>query len=244
MIDDPTEEVLTEIFGRNSGWNADDVQGAKLSPGFPDVRSFAQLLAIDPDEEALQRFLTERPQFLLGMFGQGDDSDVGFLTKPRVGPNFADFALFNINQGGARVMLVELERSTATLFTEKGTPARTLQTAMGQVRDWHQWLTLNGSTFVRDAITELKTLPEFPDRALNGSFRSRSAEGIEQGWRQFGGYDDPVFRYAIVVGRWAKLSEEDQKRLLFLNKHDGNLHQIYTYDCVARRAYDRPAVWP
>lgn len=141
-------------------------------------------------------------------------------------------------------MLVEIERSSAQLFTDKGTPARTLQTAMGQMQDWHQWMCVNGLTFVRDSIAYLKTLPAFPQRASNGSFRSRSSEGIEDGWRGFGGYEDPGFDYAIVIGRWGKLSAEDRKRLVFLNKHDDKLHRILTYDQLARRAYDRPAVWP
>ena len=107
MIDDQTEEVLGEIFGRHSGWNEDDVREAKLSPGFHDVRDLAALLSREPDESSLQSFLTDRPQFLLGMFGQGDDGDIGFLTKPQVGTKFADFAIFNVGQGGCRVTSVD-----------------------------------------------------------------------------------------------------------------------------------------
>ncbi len=245
MIDTKTEEVLAGIFGRVSGWNSDDVRAAKMCPGFDDIRDFAGLLSTEPGEEQMQKFVEEHPQFLLGLFGQGDDCDVAFITKPPIGTGYrADFALLNINQGGCRITLVELERPSEPLFTKRGTPAKTLQSALGQVQDWHEWITSNKQTFVSDTVEAAKALPEFPDRSPNGSFRLRSPEGIEDGWRAFAGYKDPFINYGIVIGRWSQLDAEHRSRLVSMNRQDQFVRTIYTYEQVARRAYDRPAVWP
>src|SRR5262245_39316634 len=102
MINEGTEKVLNEIFGWHSGWAADDIRPIKLSPGFPDIKAFAELLASEPSEEALQSFLENRPQIVTGLCGQGDDATLGLLIKPPIGTKFrADFAVLTANQGGA-----------------------------------------------------------------------------------------------------------------------------------------------
>ena len=245
MIDSKTEAVLAGIFGQVSGWNADDVRTAKMCPGFSDIRDFASLLTTGPGEEQMQKFIEERPQFVLGLFGQGDDCDLAFLTKPSIGTGYrADFAILNVNQGGCRITLIELERPSERLFTKKGTPAKTLQSALGQIQDWHEWITPNKQTFVSDTLNAAKALPLFPERSPNRGFRLRSSEGIESAWRAFGGYKDPFVNYGIVIGRWSELDDQHRSRLVSMNRQDSILRTIYTYEQVARRAYDRPAVWP
>lgn len=210
--------------------------------GFPDILALARLLQGDPPEAQLQTLLTQRPQFLLGHFSRGDDGDVGFITKPRIGNKNADFAVFNLGQGGCTVGLVEIERPGSRLFTKKLTPARTLQTAIGQIQDWHQWLSLNGSVFVHDSIELLETLPEFPSSSSNGSFRVGNSGDLAASWREFGGFDLPIFEFCIVIGRWSKLSKREKDRLLHLNRSN-EFRQIQTYDQLVRRAYSRPILW-
>ena len=230
---------------KNTGWDNDEVRTVKMCPGFNDIKAFASLLSENPGEEELQKFLEARPQLLFGLFGQGDDSDLAFVTKPCVGTSYkADFAVLNIGQGGCVINLVEIEKASESLFTGKSTPAKTLQSAIGQVQDWTQWVESNKATFVSDTVEMVKKLPLFPKASKNGSFRLRSPESIEQGWKAFGGYEFPKVRFSIIAGRWATMSEEHQKRLAFLNSSDNKSYTIYTYDKVARRAYDRPAVWP
>jgi hypothetical protein len=240
-MDDKVEQVIAQIFGAPAGWALEDQQGVVLSPGYEDIKAFAALLVTEPPEEHLQSFLEDHPQFLMGMADSGDESNAAFISKPPIGTQYrADFAILRTNQGGAWIQLVELERASTNLFTQKGTPARLLQSAMGQVRDWHQWITLNQQTFVRDTVEMAKRLPQYPDRSENKSFRLRSADSLERSWRAFGGYDNPAISYTIIVGRWANLSEEHRKRLVFLNRHDSNLHKINTYDQITRNAFARP----
>lgn len=245
MINDETEEILAQIFGRNTGWSSDEVDLVKLCPGFNDIKSLAELLSGKPSEESLQKFLEERPQILFGLFGQGDDSDLAFITKPNVGNLYrADFAILNVGQGGCFIHLVELENSSDPLFTSKSTPAKTLQSAIGQVLDWSQWIEENRPTFVTDIIRIAKNLPQFPEKSKNSSFRLRTPESIEQSWRAFGGYEFPAIRYSIIAIRWATMSDDHKKRLVFMNSKENKEFTVFTYDRVARRAYDRPAVWP
>jgi hypothetical protein len=178
---------------------------------------------------------------LFGLFGEGGDSDQAFLTKPPIGTRFcADFAILNTSQGGSLITLVELEPSGEGLFTQQGTPARRLQGALGQIQDWAQWINQHKRTFVRDTVDLAKEMPKFPEVAANSSFRLWDAEHVESSWRTFGGFEDASIAYAIIVGRWSKMSEEHRERLLFLNRQQGKLATIYTFDQVARRAYDRP----
>ena len=243
MIDDTTEEVLSQIFGKTSGWSSEEQNLVKMCPGFEDIKSLAALLLTEPGEEQLQVFLEEKPQFLLGLFGHGDDTDVAFITKPAVSSfHKADFGILNVSQGGCSIQLIEIERSNVALFTKELTPAKALRSPMKQIRDWDQWISVNQQTFVRDTLAVAKQLPIFPERAKNNSFALRSSESIEQAWQHFGGYKHPHINYAIVMGRWSRLSPEEQDRLIFMNARDNHLHRIYTYDQVARRAYNRPIV--
>jgi hypothetical protein len=245
MIDNKTEEIITDIFGWHSGWTGDDIRPVKLSSGFPDIKAFAALLAEDPQEEELQTFLESRPQILTGLCGQGDDSTIGFLTKPPVGTKFhADFAILTIGQGGCGIELIEIERSSHPLFTQKGTPSRYLQAALGQVQDWSEWIISNQGTFVRDTLQLLKNSEEYPARSDNGNFRTFSREHIDKGWQAFHGFDDPYISYTIIIGRWSQLSEEHRRRLVTTNRKNQSHTRIWTYEQVARRSYERPLCFP
>ena len=57
MINDATEEVLAQMFGRSSGWADDEINAIKMCPGFDDIKAFASLLSGEPGEEELQKFL-------------------------------------------------------------------------------------------------------------------------------------------------------------------------------------------
>jgi hypothetical protein len=245
MIDDETEKIINDIFGWHSGWLADDIRPVKLSPGFPDIRALAELLQTEPTEEQLQKFLEVRPQFLTGLCGQGDDSTLGLLTKPPVGTmNRADFSVFTVNQGGCGISLIEIERSGYPLFTQQGTASRYLQTALGQTLNWAEWIRPNEATFIRDSLNLLKESAEYLARSLNGSFRIFSSEHIDHAWKTFNGFENPYVEFVIIIGRWSCLSEAHRKRLIQLNRSNGNRTTIRTYEQLARRAYDRPACFP
>jgi hypothetical protein len=133
MVSDEVRRVLGEIFDETGGIPDLQPKQSVLFGSFEDTIALAELLAADSSEEELQRLLTQRPQILLGAFGYAQNTDLAFLTKPPIGTQFkADFGILSFDQGGCTVHLVEIERANAQLFTQADTPARDLQTAMGQ----------------------------------------------------------------------------------------------------------------
>jgi len=99
------------------------------------LQQFSLLLDNCPDrEEVLHRFLVDHPVLL--------DPFVGVLyTKHELGDDFiTDFIIRRINN---EYIVVEIERSTHKLFTKKGILTASLNTAIGQVRDFQAWLSDN-----------------------------------------------------------------------------------------------------
>jgi hypothetical protein len=115
---------------------------------------------------------------------------------------------------------------------------------MTQIYSWSEWIEKNKNTFVKDTVDESMKLPMYPNKHNNKSFRLEESEKIENSWRNFGGYDYPLIKYAIVIGRWSKLSKDHQKKLIHLNAKEGSLKQIYTFEQLIRTAYNRPTRFP
>lgn len=237
------QKVLDDIFTGTLDLNALQTKGPGLFTEFTDLVALAEQLSIGGSEEDLQRLINERPQLLFGAYGWGQSSDLAFITKPQIGNDYrADFAVLSNDQGAAEVVLVELEPADAPLFTQDDTPARRLQGAMGQVRDWDQWIRPNYDTFVTDLIRRARTLPVYPNRSANGSFLLVDGARLESTWRSFGGYSLFCVKYSIIIGRWSQLSQSHRERLMYMNKHDGVQQQIRTYEQLARLASIRRAV--
>jgi Domain of unknown function (DUF4263) len=236
------EQVLAEIISIGTSEDPSQFKKGVLSPGYQSLLSLASLLASDPPEELLQQHLQANPQYLMGLFGSNDDGDLAFFSKPPVANRYvADFAVMQYGQGGAGLQLIEIESSSAKLFTKKGTPAKRLQAALGQIDDWRQWIVVNEATFLRDMLQRARDLPLFQGWGLSGSsVRFKEPDVLERRFREFGGFDYPIIGYSIIVGRWANLSEEHRKRLLYTNREHGNSQTIYTFDQLARQALVRP----
>lgn len=234
------ERVMREIlYPELTSVNPHELE---LSPRVEDLEKFAELLVDSVDEEHAQRFLARRPAFLIGEAGFSDSSTLAFITKPRIGARFvADFAVMQANQGGCPITLYEIERPSAGLFTKNLTPSRTYQSAIGQVTKWRQWIARTERTFASDMLALARTLPQWPKRSVNQSFRIPSVQRLGSLWQMFGGDRHPFFSYAIICGRWATMTQDERNTLVFLNGSDkGNWYKTYTFDQLARHAYRRP----
>ena len=140
--------------------------------------------------------------------------------------------------------MIEIKRSSEKLYNQSGAPAPKLQEALRQIVDREIWLTTrrNIHTFSDDILDYAKNLPQYPERSQNKSFRRYPSEYIEESWRRFGGEKRPIVKHYIIIGRWAKMSEDHQKKLIYHNQE--NQHRILTYDQVARYGFDRPSFLP
>jgi hypothetical protein len=246
-VSETPSEILAQIFNPSLGWTESDQEVLRICPSYSDVEALAKLLTNEPREEELQQFLEAYPQFLTGLCGWGYDSPLSFLVKPSVGIAYkADFAVLSYGQGGCGIYLIEIKRSVEDLYTKSGEQAEKLREAVRQIEDRNMWLKRgsNIQTFMTDMLDYAKSLPPYPERSANQSFRLRSSKGIEEAWNSFGGYDSPIVNHIIIIGRWAKLPDYARKRLVYHNRDNCQLYRIFTYDHVARYGFDRPYFLP
>ncbi|MEM8641590.1 MAG: Shedu anti-phage system protein SduA domain-containing protein [Cyanobacteria bacterium P01_G01_bin.54] len=239
-------EILAQIFNPSLGWTESDQEVLRICPSYKDIEQLACLLAEKPLEPKLQEFLKAHPQFLTGLCGKGYDSPLAFLNQPFIGKKRADFAVLTYGQGGCVIYSIEIKRSDAKLYNQSGEQAEKLREAVRQIEDRNIWLKTDSNlqTFTRDTVDYAKSLPQYPERSATQSFRLRSSEGIEEAWRSFKGYSMPTVNHIIIIGRWASLPEHERKRLIHHNQENSQLYQIFTYDQVARRGFDRPYYLP
>ncbi|HPR53654.1 MAG TPA: DUF4263 domain-containing protein [Deltaproteobacteria bacterium] len=236
-----TRDILESIFASDTGFDEIDRVGLKQSPSYGEVFEFAELLSENPREEDLQVFVRDHPRFLTSLHGWADDQVLALIPKPSIGGHyFADFGILIFGQGGCGIGLVELEPADADVFTKTLSPARRYQGAISQVQDWNQWIMPNMNTFVRDMIATAKELKRTPEHSDNGGFRTREVDLVEAAWRSFGGFENPRVYFTIIIGRWSRLSDKEQSRLVSLNRTNGQLYLTYTYDQLIRRGIERP----
>lgn len=207
-------------------------------PGEKELDILCDLLAQEPEEELLQKYFEENPGYLTGMFGTNDNSDLAILFKPPVGNQCkADFAVLQCFQGGAVVHLIEIETCHEKVFTQKLTPAKRYQGAIGQVKDWRDILNKDGNYHVREFIRMAREVPMFSEHGNNArGIRFYEPDELERKWEAFGGYTQPCFSFGIIIGRWSKLSKEEKERLVSENRNRPENLVTYTYEQLARQA--------
>lgn len=236
------EQILKEIF--DPFIFGDELKSHVLwkSPSFKEIEDFASLILKDESEESFQKFLSQKSNFLFRQAFSTDESPLGIIAKPPLSNfNFADFAIFSVSQGGCHIQLIELERPSDKLFTKKMTPGYKLQTAIGQIYDWKEWLQSNQETFINTSFRILKDAPKFPAKPEKGTFIYCPKNRLETTWRAFGGNESCTIDYVIVLGRWSKLTEKEQKRLILLNNsYSSQWIKIRTYENFIRKAIDGP----
>lgn len=132
------------------------------SPDVEQLIALCQLMADNSSEEGLQRHIEHNVGYLTGLFGTTDNSDLAVLFKPWVGTQYrADFCVLQSFQGGSVAHLIEIESSHERLFTNALTPARRLQQAQGQIRNWREWVSSNAQHYARELIRVACDLPLF-----------------------------------------------------------------------------------
>lgn len=115
------------------------------------LNEFRILLDSEPDrEESLQSFLRNHPILLC-------PAQTKMWPKLQLGSKFTDFVF---RDATLDYLLVELEKSTHTLFRGDGHPMKELTVAMGQITDWKRYLRDNLRT-VRDelGLTDISANP-------------------------------------------------------------------------------------
>ncbi len=235
-LSEGARKVFNQLVTENYGFRESSMMLPEDSEDMCDFLELVELLSRDGYEEEDQTLFTRRPQLLLRAFGYIQGGNIAFLTKPRVGSKYvADFAVFNVTQGGSALFLIELEPHNSKLFTKEGLPGNRLSTALRQVADWDMEMKRSYAYLARDLVERATKLPRYPERSKNGSFALMQPDKIKDVWQAYGGDEYESVSYSIVIGRWTQLSEEHKKRLLHLNRKPDRIH-IQTYDQIAKLA--------
>jgi hypothetical protein len=175
------------------------------TPASPELFALCEILAKSPREEDLQLFLERNVGFLTGLLGTSDNSNLAILFKPPVGVQYrADFCVLQASQGGAVAHLFEIESSHERLFTQNGRTALRLAQAETQVENWRLWINSNQVHYAKDLIRQSQSVPLIGQQvAGDRGVRLADPARIEATWASFGGYDQPVFSYTIIIGKTA-----------------------------------------
>ncbi len=105
-------------------------------------RLFEDVVADAADEASVQTFLAAHQQLLTCLLPPGRAA--WCWDRPRLGGELIpDFLLCTHNSTGYEWVMVELESPTERPLTSPGRPARKLNQALGQIRDWRGWLRQN-----------------------------------------------------------------------------------------------------
>lgn len=239
------EQVLSEIFDPIILCNENPLSSLNKSPSYEEIVGLIKLIILDKSEESFQKYLSTHQHFLFRLAPSSEQSVLGLLLKlPISNFNFTDFAILTVSQGGCRISLIEIERPSDKLFTKKLTPAAKLQTALGQIHDWNEWLNINRQTFLNTTFKLLDESPKYSAEGnILGGFINGSIKEIRNVWSGFGGNDYCKFEYLIIIGRWSRLTDREKKRLVYLNQqNEGQAIRIRTYDNFIRKAIEGPNI--
>ena len=104
-----------------------------------DAAALQELLDRNPHEPEMHRFLEDHPQFLIQVLGAGHGRYQS--SKPRLGAELVpDFLIAEMSSIGIQWHAVEIESPRAKAHRRDGLPNSKLNHAIGQIRDWRQWL--------------------------------------------------------------------------------------------------------
>jgi len=228
------QSVLDDIFTA-----APEFGGRRelMAPSYYSVKKLAGLIANDAKEEAFHQFFLKYPQYLFRATQYSDAGILGLLSKPTIGLNKADFAIFRVDQGSASVSFIELECPVDKLFIGELRESKELREGKTQLIDWDHWLSGNKGSSLNQLLAKLKDAPLFSEAIQPGNFRLVEPDSIERAWQTFGGNDYCHFNYLLVIGRWSKLTGKEKDRLLYMNSSRINEKvQIRTYEQFIRSA--------
>ena len=105
-----------------------------------DCDALRALLETNPNEQPMHEFLENNPKFLVQVLSGGHGRFQ--RSKPRFGSDFIpDFLVAEGSSIGIEWHLVEIESPRCKVERADGNPTQAVHHAIGQVRDWREWLT-------------------------------------------------------------------------------------------------------
>ena len=107
-----------------------------------DCDALRALLETNPNEQSVHQFLENNPKFLVQVLSGGHGRFQH--SKPRFGSDFIpDFLVAEESSIGIEWHLVEIESPRCKVERADGLLTQELNHAIGQIKDWREWLTNN-----------------------------------------------------------------------------------------------------
>ncbi len=161
-------------------------------------------LAESHDERHIHAFLKRNPQLIVTAFNWGWNH-VFLVPEFQLGTKLrTDFVLFGGYSGGWNVRFIELEPVGARLYLKDGTPSKELRVALRQISDWREYARMH-EAHLRDELSHAmvsKNVYMVRHKAVNRFLENHIRDPREI-----------IHWYAhIVIGRRAKLTEDEQRR--------------------------------
>jgi hypothetical protein len=144
-VNSSEDQMFTKLSRRTTNefpvyWPSNYVR--PYAPTATCINCFESVLTDASDEAPLQKVFASAPVLLRSLLPRSPH--FWCFDRPKLGAEFIpDFLICQHNSTGFNWTAIELESPTATVFTQGGRPAKKLNEAMAQVRDWRIWLRNN-----------------------------------------------------------------------------------------------------
>ena len=231
------EKVFREIFELGSDQTLlGEGRGYVPVPTLSQVLDFCEVLSKEGSEEYIQRFLKNNVEFVKHSMGSRGDTDIAVLFKPAIGSRYnADFAILQVNQGGAGVHLVEIESSFKSIFNKNGSASKILSSAIKQVEEWKILIDSAPIYHGRDFLNLAIRSEFYKDRKSDSiGVRFMSVDEIDRIWSAFGGHEIVYYSYTIILGRWSKLNNMEKNR--FAMKSNSSFFKMISFEQFVRNS--------
>jgi hypothetical protein len=199
-----------------------------IKPGItksPERKKFERLLARAKSERDIQPWMKANPAAVAKAVSA--PYPMVFKEFP-IGLRPADLVVLDSYSGAWDLYFIELEPPDARLFTKAGVPAKRLNGALEQVRDWRTYFTKNR----QEVLTRLQEFAQGKD-LLRGPQDElvRDCRGVPVG----DPHSNIHAQYRIIIGRREHLSQKDFERK---DSYSEEWIRIMTYDRVAEALDD------
>jgi hypothetical protein len=160
------------------------------------LNQFTKLLNVAQNEEELQIFIKQHPEFLYPDF-------ISCYLKFKLGEDYVtDYVLLVQGHQGLEYVFVEIERPDKELFTESGQFSAKFTQAKNQLLDWDNWLTKNHAYVSRKLPNFYK--PQFHlvigrGTELNVEHNEKIQSEFTGTTRRFSTYDDLAKRFKVIT---------------------------------------------
>lgn len=157
---------------------------------------FTQVINDALDERPAQQFLAQHPELLGCMLRPGNG--VWAFDRPALGSEYIpDFLLSTYTSAGYRWAMVELESPVARVLTAAKLPARKLNEALGQIRDWRAWIRKN-IAYAQSELGFVNLDAECPAFVVIGR-RSQITKGCVSQYRELSTAQTTVLTYDRLI---------------------------------------------